>query len=117
MDSVHGFAADRGQLASVVSGVRNRWRLKHALAGATITVAVGFVALALSAYATRALHYGDASLWIFRAFSLAAILGCAARFIVRPLRAAPRDALVALYIEEHESSMDGAVITAVDVHA
>src|SRR6185437_11654127 len=38
-------------------------------------------------------------------------------FIVIPVRAAPRDAQVALYIEEHEPSLDGAVITAVDVHA
>jgi len=100
MGSVHGFSADQGQLAGVVTGVRNRWRLKRALHGATITVAAGFVALALSAYATRALHYGDASLWIFRLLSIAAIVTCAVRFIVAPLRATPRDAQVALYIEE-----------------
>ena len=43
----HGFTADQGQLAGVVSGVRNRWRLKRALHGATITVAVAFVVLCL----------------------------------------------------------------------
>ena len=46
MDSVHGFATDQGQLAGVVRGVRNRWRLKRALHGATLTVAAGFVVLA-----------------------------------------------------------------------
>src|SRR6185437_13709814 len=100
MDSVHGFSADQGRLAGVVSGVRNRWRLKRGLHGATITVAVAFMALALSAYATRALHYGDASLWIFRLLSIAAIVASVVRFIVIPVRAAPRDAQVALYIEE-----------------
>ena len=117
MGRVQGFADDRGQLAGVVSGVRNRWRLKRALHGATIAVAIGFVALAISAYATRALHYGDLSLWIFRLLSAAAIVACIIRFIVRPVRATPRDAEVALYIEEHEPALDGAVITAVDVHA
>ncbi len=117
MGGVQDFSADRGRLESVVSGVRNRWRIKHALRGATITVAAGFAALAISAYATRALHYGDASLWVFRLLSLAAIVACATRFIVTPLRAAPRDAQVALYIEEHERSLDGSVLTAVDVHA
>src|SRR5258708_37951907 len=115
--SVHGLAGDQGQVAGVVSGVRNRWRLKHALHGATITVAAGFAMLALSAYVTRAMHYGDAALWSFRLMSLATIVACAVRFIVEPIRAAPRDAQVALYIEEHEKSLEGAVITAVDVHA
>ncbi|MFI5232319.1 MAG: DUF4175 family protein, partial [Gemmatimonadales bacterium] len=117
MGSVHGLSADQGQLAGVVSGVRNRWRLKRALHGATITVAVGFAALAISAYATRALHYGDVSLWAFRLASLALIVACVIRFIVAPVRATPRDAQVALYIEEHEPSLDGSVITAVDAHA
>ena len=117
MDSVHGFTADQGQLAGVVSGVRNRWRLKRALHGATITVAIAFAMLAISAYATRALHYGDASLWVFRIISLAVIVASAMRFIVKPVRATPRDAQVALYIEEHEPTLEGAVITAVDVHA
>src|SRR5476649_1193617 len=114
MDSfsfVQGSTTDQGQLAGVVSGVRNRWRLKHALHGATIAVAVSFAVLALSAYVTRALHYGDASLWIFRLISLATIVACVVRFIVKPLRAAPRDAQVALYIEEHETHFEGAVIT------
>ena len=104
MDSfsfVQGSTTDQGQLAGVVSGVRNRWRLKHALHGATITVVVGFAVLALSAFITRALHYGDASLWIFRLISLATIVACVVRFVVKPVRATPRDSQVALYIEEH----------------
>jgi hypothetical protein len=107
MGSVQGITADQGQLAGVVSGVRNRWRLKRALHGATITVAVAFVALAISAYATRALHYGDASLWIFRLISLSVIVACVARFIAKPVRETPRDAQVALYIEEHEPALEG----------
>src|ERR1700722_10298216 len=117
MDSVHGFVADQGQLAGVVRGVRNRWRLKHVLHGATITVGAGFASLAASAYATHALHYGDASLWVFRLLSLAVIAACALRFVVRPLRSTPQDGQVALYMEEHEPTLDGAVMTAVDVHA
>ena len=117
MDYLHDFAADQGRLAGVVRSVRNRWRLKRALRGASVTVAAGFVALAVSAYATHALRYSDSSLWLFRLLSAAVIVGCAVRFVVKPVREAPRDAQVALYIEEHESSLDGAVITAVDVHA
>src|ERR1035437_8614740 len=117
MDGVRRFTTDQAQLAGVVSGVRNRWRLKRALRGATITVAVGFIVLAVSAYATRALHYSDPAMWIFRIVSPSAIVACVFRFIVRPVRATPPAAQVALYIEEHERSLDGAVITAVDVHA
>ncbi|MFI5246834.1 MAG: DUF4175 family protein, partial [Gemmatimonadales bacterium] len=117
MDSVRGFATDQAQLAGVVSGVRNRWRLKRALRGATVTVAAGFIVLAVSAYATRALHYSDSAIWIFRIASLAAIVACAIRFIVTPVRATPPSTQVALFIEEHERSLDGAVVTAVDVQS
>src|ERR1019366_9557155 len=117
MDSVRALTTDQSQRAGVVSRVRNRWRLKRALRGATVTVAVGFIVLAASAYATRALHYSDPAIWIFRIVSLSAIVASAFRFIVTSVRATPPAARVALYIEEHERSLDGAVVTAVDAQA
>ena len=115
MDSVRGFSTDQAQLAGVVSGVRNRWRLKRALRGATITVAVGFVVLgALGVRHARAALRRRRDSGCSGSLSLAAIIACACGSSLVP--SAPRRgaAQVALYIEEHERSLDGAVVTAVD---
>src|SRR5437773_8157179 len=115
MESAHGISTDRGQLAGVVRGVLTRWRLKRALHGATITVGAGFVVLAAAALAMHLLRYSDASVLVCRALSAVAIVALAVRFVVRPLFERPRDEQVALYIEEHEPTLEGTLLTAVDV--
>ncbi|MFI5310889.1 MAG: DUF4175 family protein, partial [Gemmatimonadales bacterium] len=119
MEHVHGVPSDRteGQLSGVVRGVRARWRLKHALHGSTIAVILGFVIVSACAYALKALHYGDGAVLTLRIAVALAILGLVYRFVVRAMVARPRDEQVALYVEEHESSLGGALVTAVEVES
>jgi hypothetical protein len=50
MESTNTFPGDGARLTRVVRGVRNRWRMKRALRGASIVLAVAFVLLAGSAF-------------------------------------------------------------------
>src|ERR1019366_2641593 len=120
MEHVHGESSERragGELAGVVRGVRTRWRLKHALHGSTIAVILGFVILSACAYALKALHYSDAAVLALRIAAVFALVGLVFRFIVRALIARPLDDQVALYVEEHEPSLGGALVTAVEVES
>lgn len=120
MEHVHGRSSGGrpgGQLAGVVRGVRARWRLKHALHGSTIAVILGFVVLAICAYALKALHYADAAVLTLRVAAVLALLALVYRFVVRAVLARPRDEQVALYVEEHEPSLGGALLTAVEAES
>ncbi|MGH7670470.1 MAG: DUF4175 family protein, partial [Gemmatimonadaceae bacterium] len=115
MESAHGSLSERDRLAGVVRDVRLRWRLKRLLRGATITLVVGFVILAVAAWIMNAVRYAPMPVLITRAVALASVLAVTVRYLILPLRRNPGDEQVALYLEEHEPSLDGALMTAVDV--
>src|SRR5436309_3537321 len=117
METTHDFPNDGARLSGVVRGIRNRWRLKRALRGASIVVAAGFILLAASAFALDALRYGETAVTVVRALALLALTGLAVVFVVLPLlpKRMPADRRVALYLEEHEPSLEAAVVTAVEV--
>jgi hypothetical protein len=111
--AAHG--AERDRLDHEVRSVRARWRLRRAMRGAMIAVAALFVLLALAAFVARALHYGDAALLILRLLLALGAIVLAWRLVVRPLRAAPSAQRVALYAEEHARTLDGVLVTAVEL--
>src|SRR5438874_201628 len=118
MESTHPLASDGASLTGVVHGVRDRWRLKRALRGASIVLAAAFVLLAGSAYILDKLHYGHTALVVTRGIVLLLIVAVlAAVFVGVPLlpRRQPSDRRVALYLEEHAPSLDAAVLTAVEL--
>jgi hypothetical protein len=116
MENVHGgLPSGESQLLGVVRGVRNRYRAKLALRGAAITVAAGWVVLALAAYGMSAARYSDSAVLGYRIGALLAIAGIALRFLVFPLLPRLRDDQVAMYLEEHERSLKASVITAVEM--
>src|SRR4051812_20040268 len=114
MENVHGIG-EQPDLLKVVHGVRARWRLKHALRGAAITVAGSFIVYALSSWAVHSTNYSQGSIIAARVVCIAALIALAGRFIFWPLRPKVRDEQVALYLEEHEPTLDGALFTAVEV--
>src|SRR5438105_3273778 len=117
MESTHPLASDGASLTGVVHGVRDRWRLKRALRGASIVLAAAFVLLAGSAYILDKLHYGHTALVVTRGIVLLIVAVLAAVFVGAPLlpRRRPSDRRVALYLEEHAPSLDAAVLTAVEL--
>src|SRR4051812_16767002 len=116
MEHVHGIG-EQPDLLKVVHGVRGRWKAKHALRGATLTVGARFVVYALTSWAIHAAASSATAIVAGRVASIASLVVLAFVFIVRPLLPKVRDEQVALYLEEHEPSLEGAMVTAVEVDA
>jgi hypothetical protein len=112
---MHEISGDpRSALVDVIRQVRQRWRRKLALRGAVGFIAATAVALMASAYALEALRFSAASILGFRIALLIAALGFAGWFLVRPLMRRVSDDQVALYLEEHEPTLEATIITALE---
>src|SRR4051812_32614233 len=116
MEQVHGVGA-QSDLLGVVRGVRARWRLKHALRGLTITIALSFSVYVVLAFAVKGANYADGAVITARLVSLLALLFFGVWFVIRPLLPKVANERVALYLEEHEPSLEGALVTAVEMDA
>ena len=115
MTAIGGVGTDRGQLDGAVHAIRRRWRRKHALRGAALAVVAGFAVLVVASYLLRWGRYSDGALVSLRMSLAGALALLAWRLVVRPLRAQRPDHQVALYAEEQERTLDGALVTAVDM--
>ena len=102
------------ELGSVIRDVRRRWRLRLALHGLTWVVGVTAVMLLLASFGMERLGFTPQSILVARVVAYVAILGVTAVFLVRPLVRRVPDQRVALYLEEHEPSLDAAVVSAVE---
>ena len=107
--------ASYDELRRVIHGVRRRWRLKIALRGIALLVAAGLATFAVSAYAMDHFRYEPWAVNAFRIFAYVTLLGLALRFLVVPLWNRVSEDRVALYVEEHEPSLQAAVLSAVGV--
>src|SRR6185437_10805824 len=115
MESIHGLPSEQSQLLGVVRSVRLRYRVKRALRGAAVTVAASWILLALASYVMSRGGYADSVVLGCRIASLVTMVALAAWFVVRPLLPRLRDEQIAMYLEEHESSLKASVITAVEM--
>ena len=103
------------ELIGVIRQVRRRWRFRVALRGVAILSALGFLAFAVSAYGMDYFRYSEGAVTAFRVFAYLAMLALAVRFLVLlPAFRRISDEQVALYIEEHDPSLQQAVISAVE---
>ena len=105
---------DRAELLTLIGQVRGRWRFKLALRGVAFVLGVGFAALLTSAYWLEVLRFRPAAIIGFRVGLFAALIGLVAWFLIRPLRRRVTDEQVALYLEEHEPSLQAAILSAID---
>ena len=107
--------ASYDELRRVIHGVRRRWRLTIALRGIALLVGAGLATFAVSAYAMDHFRYEPWAVNAFRLFAYATLLGLAVRLLVVPLWSRVSEDRVALYVEEHEPSLQAAVLSAVGV--
>jgi hypothetical protein len=103
------------ELMRVIRSVRRRWRLRVTLRGAAIILAAGLLVFLISAYGMDRLRFSPTAVLAFRVFAYVALVGLTIRFLVVPLARRVSDEQVALYLEEHEPSLEARVLSAVDL--
>src|SRR6185295_1140792 len=104
----------RSDLVAVIHEVRRRWRMKLALRGGAMAAGCLVVALVLSAVMVQWLRFTPESILLFRI--VLAVVGAVLVYalLARPVMRRVIDEQVALYLEEHEPSLEAAIISAVD---
>ncbi|NIM50609.1 MAG: DUF4175 family protein [Gemmatimonadales bacterium] len=110
----HATLSDHEALLRVIRSVRNRWRLRVAVRGVAILVSTALVVFVVSAYGMDQFRFTPSAILVFRLLAYASLIGIAIRFLVMPLRSQVSDERVALYLEEHEPSLQGQVLSAVE---
>src|SRR5262245_29684462 len=101
-------------LLKVVSDVRRRWRVKVALQGAAFALGGVLLTAFLSSWGMDLFRFGTGAVNAFRIITWSAVAVLGWWYLWRPLTRRVSDEQVALYLEEHEPSLDGAVMGAVE---
>ena len=101
-------------LMGVIHQIRRRWRYKLMLRGAVGVLGLGAAALVFSAWGLESWRFSPASIITFRVLIAIAFASLVGWFIVRPLLWHVSDEQVALYLEEHEPSLQAEIISAIE---
>src|SRR5207247_6227680 len=104
----------RSELVDVIRRVRNRWRLKLALRGSVIVAAGTLLALVLSASSLEAMRFSPTAIILFRILALLVFAAPVSVGLVLPLRRRVTDTQVALYLEEKDTTLEAAILSAVE---
>src|ERR1051326_5818286 len=107
-------ASSHETLLAVIRQVRNRWRLKILLRGLAVFLASTAVLLLVSGWGMDRFRFGPGAILGFRLLTYAIVAWLAWRLLIQPQRRRVTDETVALYLEENEPSLDGALVTAVE---
>ncbi|HVL66010.1 MAG TPA: DUF4175 family protein, partial [Vicinamibacterales bacterium] len=102
------------ELLGIIRQVRRRWRAKLALRGTLIVAGVGGLVFVASATALEAARFTPGAILTARIGLALALAALAAVFFVRPLLRRVTDEQVALYLEEHEPSLEESIVSAVE---
>ncbi|HIF08013.1 MAG TPA: hypothetical protein EYQ64_14070, partial [Gemmatimonadetes bacterium] len=98
----------------MVRRIRRRWRARIALKGMAIVFGAGLLAFLLSVYGLEVARFSATSVLWFRGILWAVMGGLLIRFLVWPLTRRVSDEQAALYLEEHEPSLEASVLAAID---
>lgn len=107
----------RDELLAIIRDVRARWRWKVVLRSVTVLVGAAIGTLLVAAYALEQFRFSPASIIAFRVLTYLAFVALGWVFFVRPLARRVSDQQVALYLEEHEPSLQEALVSAIDASA
>jgi len=105
------------ELLRIIRDVRSRWRWKIVLRSVTVLVGAAVLTLLAVAYGLEQFRFSPGSIVAFRVVTYVALVVLGWFFFVRPLGRRVSDQQVALYLEEHEPSLQEMLLSAVDVGA
>ena len=113
-DTLGGRPEPNEELYRAISSVRFRWRMKVAMRGLAIVLALGMLVFLISTFGMDKLRFTPTSVSVFRVLTYVLVLGVIVRFFVLPLAKSVSDRRVALYIEEREPSLQASLLSAID---
>jgi hypothetical protein len=88
--------------------------LRVLMRGVAIVLGAGLLAFLISAYGMDRLRFSPTAVLAFRVFAYAALVLLVIRYLVLPLARRVKDEQVALYLEEHEPSLEARLLSAVE---
>ncbi len=103
-----------GDLIGIIRQVRRRWRMKLALRGAVLVAGLAVAAFVAAAFGLESWRFAPGAILALRIVLPVAVLGLIGVFFVRPLLRRVTDEQVALYLEEHEPSLQAEIVSAVE---
>ena len=104
----------QNRISDVVRGVRWRWRMRLALRGLMWVVALTAGVTFLAAIGLERARFDADTVIALRVLTWFTLLASTMWFLVRPLRRKVTDAQVALYLEEHEPSLEHSLTSVLD---
>lgn len=105
----------RDELLTVIRQVRRRWRLKLALRGLVVLGVAALLAGIISVWGMERFAFSAGAVTGFRVFVWLVVVAVGGWFLFRPLLRRVPDDRVALYLEEHEPSLEAAILSALAV--
>ena len=101
-------------LLGIIAEVRRRWRLKLAIRGIVRILAILLAFFLVAAALMQWDRFSPLSIVSARVLLVLTLLASVFWFLVRPLRQRVTDEQVALYLEEHEPSLQATLLSAVE---
>jgi hypothetical protein len=102
------------ELVAVIREVRRRWRLKVLLRGGAVVAVAAVLAVLASAFAIEQFGFATGAVLAMRVLLGAVVIALVARYVVQPMLRTVDDARVALYLEEHEPTLQAAVLSGLE---
>ncbi len=113
-DNQPRFTGSPAEMLRVIRHVRNRWRLRVAVRGVSVLLAAALGTFLASSYGLEIFRFSPASIVGFRIVTYLVLIGAGWWLFVRPVARRVSDERVALYLEEHEPSLEAVVVSAVE---
>ena len=105
---------DTDEILRAIRHVRNRWRLRVALRGIAVLIAAALGTLLVSSYGLELFRFSPNAIIGFRVLAYVMLLAAGWWLFVRPISRRVSDERVALYLEEHEPTLQATVLSAVE---
>ncbi|HEX6938560.1 MAG TPA: hypothetical protein VF158_04050 [Longimicrobiales bacterium] len=105
----------RAELRRIIRQARRRWRIRTFLRGAAIVAPIALAAVLLASLGLERLAFAPGWIAAFRVLTYLALAAAVARFLVAPQLRRADDARIALYLEEHEPTLEAALVSAVEL--